>query len=78
MIAYTDGNRDASTRIIWPFALVFFDSVRVIAAWCEKRGAFRHFRPDRIRRLEQLEARYPRRRATLLKEWREVEGIPEQ
>jgi predicted DNA-binding transcriptional regulator YafY len=76
-IAYRDGAQRASRRVIWPFALAYFDSVRVIAAWCELREGFRAFRVDRIDALDVIEQRYPRRRAVLLKAWREAEKIPE-
>jgi predicted DNA-binding transcriptional regulator YafY len=49
--------------------------VRVVVAWCELRGAIRHFRTDRIAALTVTETRYPRRRQALLKAWREAEGI---
>ncbi|WP_247876425.1 helix-turn-helix transcriptional regulator [Azospirillum brasilense] len=75
-IAYCDRDGAASERIVWPFALGFFDRLRVMVAWCELRGAIRHFRADRIVSVTALEARYPRRRQALLKEWREAEGIP--
>ena len=74
-ITYRDQNNAESTRIIWPFALAFFDRVRVVAAWCEKRRAFRHFRTDRITVLALTDLRYPRRRQAMLKEWRAAEGI---
>lgn len=77
-ITYADSAGKPSTRTIWPFALAFFDRVRVVAAWCELRQDYRHFRTDRIRSLKPTAKRYPRRRATLLKEWREREGIPAQ
>ncbi|MBK3733895.1 HTH domain-containing protein [Azospirillum brasilense] len=75
-IAYRDRDGAASERVVWPFALGFFDRLRVLVAWCELRGAIRHFRADRIVSVTALEARYPRRRQALLKEWREAEGIP--
>jgi predicted DNA-binding transcriptional regulator YafY len=75
-IAYVDGDGGRSERVIWPFALAFFDEARVIAAWCEARVAFRHFRTDRIAAITTLETRYPRRRTALLKEWRATERIP--
>lgn len=75
-ISYRDGGGADSQRIIWPFALGFFDRVRVIVAWCELRQDFRHFRTDRISSLAVMDIRYSRRRQTLLKEWREAEGIP--
>ncbi|QCO02285.1 YafY family transcriptional regulator [Azospirillum argentinense] len=75
-IAYRDRDGAASERVVWPFALGFFDRLRVMVAWCELRGAIRHFRADRIVSVTALENRYPRRRQALLKEWREAEGIP--
>jgi predicted DNA-binding transcriptional regulator YafY len=77
-IAYSNGKGDATKRTIWPFALAFFDRVRVVAAWCELRDGYRHFRTDRIDALKPTSKRYPRRRQALLKEWRALEGIPEQ
>ena len=74
-ISYADGKGVASERLIWPFALAFFDASRMVVAWCEMRDGFRHFRTDRIAALEVLATRYPRRRAALMKEWRASEGI---
>jgi predicted DNA-binding transcriptional regulator YafY len=74
-LRYRDGAGAASDRLVWPFALGFFDHVRVIAAWCELRQDFRHFRTDRIVEMSATETRYPRRRQALLKAWKEVEGV---
>jgi predicted DNA-binding transcriptional regulator YafY len=75
-LQYRDANGTVSTRIVWPFALGYFDHVRIVAAWCTLRGDFRHFRADRIVSLQLTDARYPRRRQVLLHAWREREGIP--
>lgn len=75
-ISYIDGIGTKTRRTVWPFALGFFDRVRVVAAWCELRQSYRHFRTDRITTLKLADQRYPRRRQALLKEWREREGIP--
>jgi predicted DNA-binding transcriptional regulator YafY len=40
--------------MIWPIATAFYVDVTVVAAWCELRGAFRHFRTD-----GQLRGRVP-------------------
>jgi len=74
-IAYRDGGGAETRRTIWPFALGFFERVRIVAAWCELRDDFRNFRIDRIASLAPKAARYPRRRQALLKEWRERENI---
>ena len=77
-ITYIDVKGNESERLIWPLALGFFEEIHVVVAWCELRIDFRHFRTDRMAKLTQLETRYPQRRQTLLKKWREINNIPEQ
>lgn len=71
-IAYADSQGVRSQRTVWPFALVYFDQARVLMCWCELRADFRNFRTDRILSVEPMQARYPRRRSTLLREWRKA------
>ncbi len=75
-ITYVDLLGKETERTIWPFALAFFDRVRVVEAWCELRQDYRAFRTDRISHLALLGERYPRRRQEMLREWRDREGIP--
>jgi predicted DNA-binding transcriptional regulator YafY len=77
-IAYVSDRGETTKRTVWPFALGFFERYRIVAAWCELRQGYRHFRTDRIAAVSLTEKRYPRRRQALLKEWRAVEGIPQQ
>jgi predicted DNA-binding transcriptional regulator YafY len=77
-IHYRDLQETETKRTVWPFALGYLDNVRVLVAWCELRQGFRHFRTDRIAAFAVEEQRYPRRRQSLLKAWREMEGIPPQ
>ncbi|SDR21294.1 Predicted DNA-binding transcriptional regulator YafY, contains an HTH and WYL domains [Paraburkholderia fungorum] len=74
-ISYVDGSGIHTQRVVWPFALVYFDQARVLMCWCEHRAAFRNFRSDRISDVEQLDQRYPKRRSTLLREWRALNGV---
>lgn len=74
-IVYRDAGGAETQRTIWPIALGFFERVRIVAAWCELRADLRNFRIDRIAALVPKAARYPRRRAALLKEWRARENI---
>ena len=67
---YVDATGAASERQVWPIALAFFEGVRVLAAWCELRGDFRHFRADRIEQLDPLSEPYPRPRRELVTQWR--------
>lgn len=78
IIDYTDPKGQQTKRTVWPITLGFFDRVRMLAAWCELRRDFRHFRTDRITTLRETTQRYPRRRRVLMKEWRAAEDIPEQ
>jgi predicted DNA-binding transcriptional regulator YafY len=72
-IIYVDAMGNQSDRTIWPFALGYFQRARILVGWCEERMDFRHFRTDRITALVNLEERYPRRRAVMLREWRETQ-----
>jgi predicted DNA-binding transcriptional regulator YafY len=76
-ISYCNDNGATTRRQIWPFAMGFFDQVQMVAAWCELRGDYRHFRADRITSLSQTTIRYPRRRSVLFRQWRAREGIRE-
>jgi len=69
-ISYRDEKGARTERVIWPVALGFFESARVLAGWCELRRDFRHFRADRIESAKIMETRPSRRRAALVKEWR--------
>jgi len=77
-VDYRDLKGRSSQRIVWPIALGFFDRAMVLAAWCELRADFRHFRIDQMAGAAPLEMRYPERRAVLLKRWRAAKQIPEQ
>ena len=68
-IGYVDGEGRRSTRTIWPIALAYYVDVTVIAAWCELRDSFRHFRADRIRSARVLEERFPADGGRLFAEW---------
>ncbi|WP_167761297.1 helix-turn-helix transcriptional regulator [Duganella callida] len=76
-MAYRDEHGAPSDRVVWPFALAFLEGKRLLAAWCEMRMAFRHFRIDRIAAVESLRQRYPARRHDLLKTWRKEHHIRE-
>jgi len=76
-LRYRDEHGRDSERTIWPIAIGYHEAVRILAAWCELRQDYRHFRTDRIVKLIVSEKRYPRRRQAMLKEWREREATTE-
>ena len=43
-LVYQDQNGTVSDRVIWPLFIAYFDEVRIVVAWCEKRDDYRHFR----------------------------------
>jgi len=70
LIVYRDPSGTETSRVIWPIALAFFDSRRIMAGWCELRNDFRSFRVDRIDRAELQTDRYSGRRSDLVRRWR--------
>lgn len=75
-LSYADSVGALSERTIWPVALGYFEDTRMLVAWCESRQGYRHFRTERMLALAMLEERFPRRRAAMLKEWKETEAGP--
>lgn len=70
LLSYADETGSGSRRVVWPIALVFFERVRVVVAYCELRKDFRHFRVDRVTHAEVLAAGYPESRAVLTERWK--------
>jgi predicted DNA-binding transcriptional regulator YafY len=67
---YRDKDQRASQRIVWPILLGYFQTTRLICAWCETRRDFRSFRADRIVGATFLDERYPERPAALRAQFR--------
>jgi predicted DNA-binding transcriptional regulator YafY len=76
-IRYSDEQGNGTDRTVWPFALAFFEGRRLLAAWCEMRAQFRHFRIDRIQAAATIAERYPQPRHALLRTWRAMHDIGE-
>ncbi len=71
-LRYCDEQERTSERTIWPFAVGYHETVRLIIAWCELRVDFRSFRTDRVTEAEFLDQRYPERPATLRARYRKA------
>ncbi len=69
-IDYRDERGDMSRRVIWPIIIGFFDEARMLAAWCELRQDFRHFRTDRVVSAEFLEDLHDSRPVVLRQRWK--------
>lgn len=68
-IQYSDGDGTPSERIIWPIMIGYTEEIRIVAAHCELRNNFRHFRTDRMRSGTVLVERIPEPMGTLRKRW---------
>ena len=55
--------------MIWPLALIYYVDTAMIAAWCELRQDFRHFRLDRVQGWSLREDRFNGQGAEMLAEW---------
>jgi predicted DNA-binding transcriptional regulator YafY len=71
-LTYTGENGTKTQRTVWPVTLGFFETTRILVAWCELRQDFRHFRADRIEAADILPERAPKPRRALMKEWRRM------
>lgn len=69
-IRYVDEAGVQTQRTVWPVMIGYAETVRLIAAWCEHRQAFRHFRADRIEGAEFLDDLADVRPRELLAQWR--------
>lgn len=72
-IIYCSLNGERSKRTVKPIALVYFAEVNLLAAWCEARADYRHFRIDRIQSMTPLDRFFPDERKDLLKTWNDTE-----
>ncbi len=57
-IRYRDESEQESERMVWPVLVGYTETVRLLAAWCELRNDFRHFRTDRIVQADFLDQRH--------------------
>lgn len=69
-IEYRDEHGKTSFRVVWPVIVGYFEKTRMLAAWCELRHDFRHFRTDRVIAAEFLEEEHGQRPGTLRARWK--------
>jgi len=69
-LGYRDEKGADTQRKIWPIAIGYLETVRMVVGWCELRRDFRHFRTDRVTAAEFLEERMPERQAVLRARWK--------
>ena len=70
-ITYRDAEGLETHRTVRPVALVYHLECVMLAAWCEMRGSFRHFRTDRIYACAELDEHFTDQSAALRALWLE-------
>lgn len=73
-ITYVSPDSGETCRTLRPLALIYHIESTMLAAWCELRSGFRHFRTDRMFAAEMMEDGFAPEAATLRKLWIEQEG----
>jgi predicted DNA-binding transcriptional regulator YafY len=73
-LSYGDEQGRPSLRTVWPFGVGYFETTRLLLAWCELRSDFRSFRTDRVLAADFLEEAYPERPARLRARWTKLQA----
>lgn len=68
-LTYRDAEGRQSRRRVLPIALVYYVDAVILAAFCEDRQAFRHFRLDRIEDCAPAGGSFRGRGAALRRDW---------
>jgi predicted DNA-binding transcriptional regulator YafY len=71
-LCYRDEQSRETERTVWPVAIGYLQTVRMMAGWCELRRDFRHFRLDRVLSAQFLQERYPERPKVLKARWKKA------
>lgn len=68
-IAYRDEKDVVTQPRIWPIKLGYFETIRLLVAWCELRDDFRSFRTDRVFEAEFLDEPHGQRIGAMWSRW---------
>ncbi len=68
-IGYVDEHGRRTRRTIRPIAMAYYVTVTIVAAWCELRSDYRHFRVDRIETSRLLDEHFSTEHGRLMSEW---------
>jgi len=68
-LEYRSADGATTTRIVWPVLLGYADTHSLLIAWCETRQAFRHFRTERMVKVDVLDEAIGMSRGKLRGQW---------
>ena len=77
-VVYRDERERLTERTCLPLAVVYYIEVTVLAAWCELRDDFRHFRVDRIVACHETGDSFADLAPQLRQDWHARRGVPRQ
>jgi predicted DNA-binding transcriptional regulator YafY len=75
-ISYAGGSGHRGSRTVRPIALLYYTESVVLAAWCERRRDFRHFRADRIVSCRPTGRHFAGEGETLRARWQRQHQLP--
>ncbi|MBX5093761.1 helix-turn-helix transcriptional regulator [Rhizobium lentis] len=64
-----------TSRIVWPVLLGYADTHSLLIAWCQSKQAFRHFRTERILKVEILDDAIDMSKTRLRQQWRQWRDV---
>jgi predicted DNA-binding transcriptional regulator YafY len=68
-LEYVDEKGARTRRTVWPIAVAYYTDTTLVAAWCELRADYRHFRTDRIAAAAVLDDKFPTDGGKLMADW---------
>ena len=74
-LVYRDGRERMTERTCLPVAVIYYIEVTVLAAWCELRDDFRHFRTDRIVACRKTGDSFAELATRLRQDWHAQQGM---
>ena len=77
-LVYCDGQEQLTERTCLPVAVIYYTEVTVLAAWCELRDDFRHFRADRILECHETGDSFADSAPQLRRDWHSQRGLSGQ
>ena len=77
-LVYRDERGRLTERTCLPLAVIYYIEVMVLAAWCELREDFRHFRADRIVACHETGDSFSALALQLRRDWCARQGMPRQ
>lgn len=73
-VTYVSKSGDMSHRVLRPLGLIYHIDTILLAAWCELRGGFRHFRTGQLHGVDLLEESFLAEAQILRGLWLQQEG----